>query len=254
LFVGTTTSTRRGNKILINADVKSLEVVVAAELSDDKVLKDELVRRLDLHDLNQKRFGLPDRVTAKRFIFKLLYGATAYGYTTDSDFIGVSFTQKQWQAVIDEFYAKYTGIARWHAKIEAEAKINGILTIPSGRYFNYIPTKTQYGWKWPTTKIKNYPVQGFGADLVMLARIEAFKQFVQGGYEGCFIQTIHDSLVYDVPAKIVDDIVKMLSESIAKVPELCYTIYKCPFSLPLTSEILVGPNKKDLKPYEISRL
>lgn len=56
---------------LINADVKSLEIFVAADLSDDKVLKDELVNRLDLHSLNEARFKLPDRVTAKRFIFKL---------------------------------------------------------------------------------------------------------------------------------------------------------------------------------------
>ena len=238
--------------MLINCDVKSLEVVVAAELADDKVLKDELVQRLDLHDLNQKRFGLPDRVTAKRFIFKLLYGATAYGYTTDSDFIGVSFTQKQWQAVIDEFYSKYTGIARWHAKIEAEAKVNGILTIPSGRYFNYTPTKTQYGWKWPTTKIKNYPVQGFGADLVMLARIEAFKQFVQGGYEGCFIQTIHDSIVFDIPANLCYTISMICKNAVEKVPDLCREHFKYDFTLPLTSEILVGPNKKDLKPYGFS--
>lgn len=57
--------------MLINADVKSLEVFVAAELSDDKVLKKELLDKLDLHSNNQERFGLPDRVAAKRFIFKL---------------------------------------------------------------------------------------------------------------------------------------------------------------------------------------
>lgn len=144
--------------MLINADVKSLEVFVAADLSDDKVLKEELVNRLDLHSLNEERFKLPDRVTAKRFIFKLLYGATAYGYTMDSDFIGVGYSEKQWQRVIDEFYSKYTGIAKWHDAIIASAKRDGFLEIPSGRYYNYSATKTQYGWKWPLTKIKNYPV------------------------------------------------------------------------------------------------
>lgn len=57
--------------MLINCDVKSLEVVVAAKLSDDKILKDEIIRGIDLHSNNQQRFKLPDRVTAKRFIFKL---------------------------------------------------------------------------------------------------------------------------------------------------------------------------------------
>jgi len=57
--------------MLINVDFKSLEVYVAADWYDDKVLKDELLRKLDLHSINQERFKLPDRVTAKRFIFKL---------------------------------------------------------------------------------------------------------------------------------------------------------------------------------------
>jgi hypothetical protein len=57
--------------MLINCDVKSLEVVVAADRYKDSVLTDELIRKLDLHALNQAKFKLPDRVTAKRFIFKL---------------------------------------------------------------------------------------------------------------------------------------------------------------------------------------
>lgn len=55
----------------MNADVKSLEVFVAADLSDDKVLKKELLEKLDMHSLNQEKFKLPSRVLAKIFIFKL---------------------------------------------------------------------------------------------------------------------------------------------------------------------------------------
>ena len=147
---------------------KSLEVVVAAELSQDEVLKDEIVRKLDLHSLNQAAFNLPDRVTAKRFIFKLLYGATAYGYAQDSDFTSVGYSQKQWQQVIDEFYTKYKGIAAWHAELLRTVKLQGYLEIPSGRHYIFEPDYKRRE-PWPLTTIKNYPVQGFGADLVMQA-------------------------------------------------------------------------------------
>ena len=233
--------------MLINADVKSLEVVVAAELADDTVLKEELTRKLDLHAINQERFRLPDRVTAKRFIFKLLYGATAYGYSVDADFFGVGYSQRDWQRIIEEFYEKYSGIARWHKHILNFAREHGYLEIPSGRYYSFSATKNAYGeWKWPTTQIKNYPVQGFGADLVMLARIEFFKRFNASGLEGALVQTIHDSLVVDTPSKNIREVAQMLQESVAFVPELCYTNWDYKFSLPLTSEILVGPNKRDL--------
>lgn len=57
--------------MLLNCDIKGLEVVVAAQLSGDKVLGQEIVDKVDTHANNQARFKLPDRVTAKRFIFKL---------------------------------------------------------------------------------------------------------------------------------------------------------------------------------------
>ena len=57
--------------MLVNGDVKSLEVVVAADRYADSTLQSEIRDKLDLHALNQAKFKLPDRVTAKRFIFKL---------------------------------------------------------------------------------------------------------------------------------------------------------------------------------------
>ena len=237
--------------MLINCDIKGLEVVVAAELSDDKVLKNEIISGVDTHGDNQKRFSLPDRVTAKRFIFKLLYGATAYGYSVDSDFLGVGYSEKRWQEVIDEFYNKYQGIAKWHTRIILEAKEKGWLSIPSGRSYEFRPKQLARGdLKWPLTQIKNYPVQGFGADLVMLARIEFFRNFMASGLTGYFIQTVHDSLVIDSPLQNVEKIVNLLTDAVDKVPLLCYNNWKYNFTLPLTCEIQVGKNKKELYDYK----
>lgn len=238
--------------ILINADVKSLEVFTAADLSDDKVLKDELLRKLDLHSLNQERFRLPDRVTAKRFIFKLLYGATAFGYSQDADFLDVNYSEKQWQAVIDEFYNKYTGIAKWHKSIIYDAQVNGYLEIPTGRYYTYVPKVTAHGFKWPLTTIKNYPVQGFGAELVKLARVHFWKRLQKSGLEAKFIQTIHDSLVVDTPEKNLYNISLMLKECIEDTPKLVKEWFDYDFSLPIWCEILVGPNKADLKEFKFN--
>lgn len=235
--------------MLINGDVKSLEVVVAAELAQDKTLIGEILEKLDTHADNQNRFGFPSRIIAKRFIFKLLYGATAYGYTTDSDFLEVGYSQTHWQEVIDQFYTKYHGIYKWHQKLLRQVQENnGIIDVPSGRFYKFDPDYSKRE-PWPLTQIKNYPVQGFGADLVMLARIEFFKRFKESGLEGYFIQTIHDSLVADVPSKNVAPVAKMLQEAVAKVPELCYNRWNYKFSLPMTSEVLVGPNKFDMKEY-----
>lgn len=52
-----------------------LEVVVAAELSGDKVLKQEIIDKVDIHETNRDRFKLGDgkqgRLIAKIFKFRL---------------------------------------------------------------------------------------------------------------------------------------------------------------------------------------
>lgn len=232
--------------MLVNCDVKSLEVFVAEDRYKDDTLHKELSDRLDLHALNQEKFKLPNRVTAKRFIFKLLYGASAYGYSMDSDFIDVGYSERQWQRVIDAFYEKYSGIATGHARDIKFVKENGFLETPAGRYFNFAAKRTAYGWKWPETKIKNYPIQSFGADLVKLSRVAFFKRLKESGLEGEFIQTIHDSLVVDTPEKNVYNISKMLKESVETTHIMCKKWFDYELRLPLMCEIKVGPNKADM--------
>ena len=156
---------------IVNCDVKSLELVVFADLTQDVVMSDEIRNKKDLHANNQNDFGLPDRITAKRFVFKLIYGATAYGFATDPDFIPLGFSERRWQEVIDSFYRKYYGGAAWHKRIISEAQTTGRLTIPSGRYYPFSPIikpdgsyarDRDGGLKWPITQIKNYPVKRSG--------------------------------------------------------------------------------------------
>jgi DNA polymerase I-like protein with 3'-5' exonuclease and polymerase domains len=232
--------------LLVNCDVKGLEVVVAAELSGDKVLRQEVLDKLDFHGLNQARFKLPDRVTAKRFKFKLLYGATSYGYAKDSDFIEVSTSEKYWQRIIDEYYDKYKGIKEWHRKLIQTAQAERQLEIPSGRIF---PITVNDNGRWPETIIKNYPVQGFGADLVMLARLQARKLLREhvGVVKSVLISTIHDSIVADCPDEEVELVGRILNQAVEDVPMLCRQTFGYEFSLPMAAEVQFGPNKKDLR-------
>ena len=242
--------------MLVNCDVKGLEVVVAGELSQDPVLCQEIRDKVDIHDANRVRFGLGEgklgRLIAKIFKFRLIYGGSAYSYAHDPDFTRVSSSIQFWEKVIDEYYTKYKGVKKWHDNLLDRAKRDGCIEIPSGRYFEFSPKKTGYGYQWPETTIKNYPVQGFGADLVMLARIDFWKNLKDSGLEALFIQTVHDSLVVDTPSKNVYTISQMLQDSVARIPDLCREHFDYDFSLPMTSEVMVGPNKKDLKEYNAS--
>jgi DNA polymerase-1 len=235
--------------VLINCDVKGLEVVVAAELSKDPVLGQEIRDKVDIHETNRDRFklgaGKPGRLIAKIFKFRLIYGGSAYSYAHDSDFMGVSTSEKFWQGIIDEYYDKYKGIRRWHNALIDEAIRTGKIEVPS-RTFPITPNY-QKREPWPHTIIKNYPVQGFGADLVLLARLQARKLLREWGGECLLISTIHDSIVADCPSKNVEIVGRLLNQSVEDVPKLCKQVFGYDFSLPLTAEVQYGPNKKEMK-------
>ncbi len=56
--------------MIINIDIKGLEVVCAAFLSGDSVLKKELKDKQDIHTNNQNAFNLPSRLVAKVLKFR----------------------------------------------------------------------------------------------------------------------------------------------------------------------------------------
>ena len=166
--------------------------------------------------------------------------------------MGMCTSDQLLQYVIDRYYEKYSGIANWHNQIVEEAKRNKRLEIPSGRYYPFNPEPSRNGFKWPITKIKNYPVQGFGADLVKLARLEAKKNLRDSGLEALLVSTIHDSIVVDTPSKNLDAVSKILLDAVESVPALCKKVWDYNFDLPLTAEIQYGHNKRDMQDYSFS--
>ena len=56
--------------MLLQADIKALEVVTAAYLSRDEVLCNEVRNKVDIHEENRKRFNLPSRLISKTFKFR----------------------------------------------------------------------------------------------------------------------------------------------------------------------------------------
>jgi DNA polymerase-1 len=230
---------------------KGLEVVGAAELSRDPVLCKEIIDKVDIHATNQKTFKLPDgeagRLIAKIFKFRLIYGGSSFSYANDPDFTRVSTSQKYWQGVIDAYYDKYRGIRRWHDSLLETVRLRGYIEIPSGRVFRFDPKQSWKGLEWPLTTIKNYPVQGLGADLVMLARIELMRLIEESGLEALLVMTVHDSLVIDTPSRNVEEVSRMILEAVDKVPQLCYTNWSYRFSLPMSAEIKVGRTIKTLE-------
>ena len=231
--------------MIIQADVKSLEVVVAAWLSQDTVLINELKAGIDIHGENQKAFNLPERVIAKILKFRILYGGNEYSFINDPDFMIVSKKEAYWKEVIEKYYAKYRGIARWHNDIIRQVSNTSGLTTPLGRTFKW-DLKKNGVFKLPITEIKNYPVQGTGADIVSIARVSLFRRMQKMKLKSLLINTVHDSICFDAIDNEVAIIVKLLKEVFHDVPSNIERIFNVKFDLETNVEILVGNDMYNL--------
>ena len=184
--------------MLISFDIKGLEVLCAAHIFQDQVLLTEIRNKVNIHSVNQAKFNFPDRLTAKRFKFKMIYGGTAFGFANDSDFLELKFNERKWQSIIDEYYNKYQGIRTGHVNLIRGVLSKGYYESLTGRTYDFKELlKYKEGYYIP--KIKNYPVQGLGADIVMIARISLFNRMKQVKCKSLLVNTIHDSIVVDSP-------------------------------------------------------
>lgn len=238
--------------MLLNIDLKGTEWIAINWFSQDPIGCKEIVEGLDQHSLNQKAFKLPDRVTAKVFVFRLIYGGTSYSYVYDPNFNWISKQPKYWQRVIDSFYEKYKGIKQQHTRWMSEAVDTSCLTMPTGRIYRFTPYVSPSGErKWPRTKILNYPVQGLGHDLTTIARVSLYKRIKKINELASnilFISTVHDSIVLDFPDSLVD-LVRPVVEGVANdLPVNFYRLFNVEFNLPIKFELTVGKNLLDMQP------
>jgi len=236
--------------MLLQADAKQLEWVGAAYLSQDDLAIKEIWEGTDMHSDNQERFGLPSRLIAKTFVFRLIYGGSAYSYANDPNFKDIG-DENYWQNIIDQFYNKYTKLKEWHDEIMFLAKRDRKLTMPTGRVYNYEPEVTSYGVKYPRTKILNYPVQGLGADLMSIARVSLRNRLLDK--EGVkLINTVHDSIILDFDSKVWDNnsIVKIVNDCFNDVPKNFEKLFGKTFNLPMRVECEIGPTWGNMETIE----
>ena len=236
--------------MLIQGDASALEWRCASFLSKDKQAYEEIWNDVDQHTDNQNRFGLPSRLIAKTFVFRLIYGGSAYSYANDPNFAEVSKSEKFWQKVIDEFYFKYQGLHQWHIKLMQEATTTGKVALPTGRVYEYEPD-LRHGQKvFPRTTILNYPVQGLGADVMTIARVSLFNR-MKNKYDGAkLVNTVHDSIIIDCKDEHVESLSELMLQVFEDVPKNFEKLFGVKFDLPMKAEVQFGQNWKDMEVYK----
>lgn len=228
--------------MLVSADASGLEWRTAIELSQDPIGIKEIVEGLDTHSLNQEAFQLPSRLIAKIYLFRTIFRGSGYAFANDPAFMHVSDSPKFWDSIGEKFYAKYNVLDATH-KTWADRVVAGIpLVGPTGREWDVTLGRDQRGnIKIPWTILTNYPVQGTGADVMMVARISFSRRLKTSGIPALLISTVHDSIVVDCEQIVhVQSVVNLFYQVFDDLVENIRRTFQYDWKVPLACEVKIG--------------
>jgi len=233
----------KGGKVM-EADFAQLEFRVAAYLAQDELAMEEVRTGFDVHSYTAKVITdageETTRQNAKAHTFAPLYGATGHGRTVAQ------------AAYYHHFIEKYVGIAAWHKKLGDEAVRFEKITIPSGRQYAFPNTvRRKNGSVTNFTRIKNYPVQGFATgDIVPVVLIEIDRRLREGNFKSLLVNTVHDSIVFDVHPDEIDRMIALIDGMNADLHDIIKNAFGIDMNVPLLLEAKIGDNwlnQKDVK-------
>ena len=235
--------------MLVAIDASQLEWRTILELSRDSVGIREVREGLDTHSLNQQAFELPSRLIAKIYLFRTIFRGSGFSFANDPAFMHVSKDPRYWDEVGRKFFAKYDGIAACHLAWSESVLRGEPLSGPTGRQWTIPLGRDKWGnLKIPWTVLTNYPVQGTGADVMMIARISFWRRLQRSKIPALLVSTVHDSIVVDVEERYFSQIVKLMYEVFDDLVENIRRVFKYDWVVPLAGEVKVGPNMLDMKP------
>lgn len=241
--------------MLIKGDAAQLEWRSYLELSRDPVGLQEVCEGLDIHTNNQQYFNLPSRLVSKVFLFRYIYRGSAFAYSRDIEFSHVSSDISFWQRVIDAANAKYNVLYQYQESVLEKARRREVVILPSGREFLFDISQDKKGkYYWDEKKITNYINQGFGADIMLCARLILrirLKKYFKN-QKALLINTVHDDVVLDVDndPELLYNISIEVEECFSKVPEFFTKYFDKEFVVPIAGEVKFGHNRNEMTKFD----
>ena len=225
------------NNRLVVADYSQIELRLMAHMSDDEQMISDFNSSKDIHASTASVvFGVKlDEVTkdmrrkAKAVNFGIIYGISDFGLSED---VGCSIGEAR--NFIKKYFEGYPKVKEYMDNTVASAKERGYVETLFGRR-RVIPelnssvyTVRSFGER----AAMNMPLQGTASDIIKLAMIEVHKKLMNVKNAKLILQ-VHDELIIDCPKDRVDEVAKIIKETMENV----FTL-----KVPLIAEVGVGEN------------
>ena len=272
-------------------DYSQLEVVIQAVLSGDKQMIKDLNAKVDFHckRLAIKEHKTYEEVVElckvleimewvdKRTGAKVFSFQRAYGAGVEAVMHATGMSKAEVEALIAAEEATYPMLKKFDEMLEKHIYNNAYYTksvlFVNGVAFKQMesyweaPTGTRYTWRTGVTpdfmhkhgkytgfsppERKNYPVQGFGGEIVQTMLGKVFRYFIANDrFNGdvLMVNTVHDCMILDGKKGKTTPVAKECQKILESVPELFNSKFdKLNITVPFPCETEVGNNLFEMK-------
>jgi DNA polymerase-1 len=221
--------------VLVSADYSQIDLRCVAHVSGDKNMIDAFTKGEDIHrataaivnKVSISQVTEKMRSKAKALNFGIIYGMSVFGFSASA-----GIDREEAKKFIDEYMAKFSGVAKYIRDTKESAKKNGYVETLIGRRRN-IPEINSPNFQVQNSAERmaiNMPIQGLSADIVKLAMVETFTKYESDTNIRMLLQ-IHDEIIWEVKREIAEDFGK-------EVKKIMENVYK--LSVPLVVDIKIG--------------
>jgi len=224
--------------MLLSADYSQIELRLLAHISEDPHLLEAFAAGADLHRLTASRvFGVsedavtrPQRESAKRINFGILYGISPYGLARD---LGVSRSEAK--DFIDRFFSAYPKAKKTIDELVESATDRGYAETILGRRrpLHNLTSRNVARRNFDRRNAVNTPIQGSAADVIKLAMLRIDAAIEAGHLRAKMLLQIHDELVFEAPADEQEETADAIVEAMVGV---------LPLKVPLEVKTAFGLN------------
>jgi DNA polymerase-1 len=232
-------------QVLLVADYSQIELRILAHLSGDEGLREAFATGADIHaataatvfDLPIEHVDAELRRRAKAVNYGLAYGMNAWGLATRLD-----LTPDEAQEIMDGYFEGFPMIKEYLRTQVERARRDGFTETILGRR-RYIPELTSGNRRLQglgERQALNAPIQGSASDVFKVAMIAVDRALQEHGDLGChMLLTVHDELVFEVPADRVEDAAALVRDRMEHAVAL---------DVPLMADVGWGPNWAEAAP------
>lgn len=230
------------NYVILSADYSQIELRILAHVTEDENLINTFKSGIDVHTLTaSKVFEVPvDQVTkemrykSKAVNFGIVYGQSKYGLAK-----ALKIMPEEAEKFINKYFETYPNIKLYMSNIVSAVEQNGYVETVFGRK-RYLDKEINS----PNAMIRefakraaiNQPIQGSASDLIKIAMIDFWSKLKANNFKSKLILQVHDELVIEVKKSELEDIKKLVVESM----ELGQ-----PLRVPLLVDVNVGESWKE---------